>query len=31
MAHRPVDALWEGIGIALDDFPANECLLPHRK
>jgi transposase len=26
MAHRTVDALWEGIGIALDDFPPNECL-----
>ena len=26
MAHQTVDALWEGIGIALDDFPPNECL-----
>ena len=26
MAHRTVDALWEGIGSALDDFPPNECL-----
>ena len=26
MAHRTVDALWEGIGIALDDFSPNECL-----
>ena len=26
MAHRTVDALWEGIGIALDDFHPNECL-----
>jgi transposase len=25
MAHRTVDALWEGIGLALDDFPPNEC------
>jgi transposase len=26
MAHRTVDALWAGIGLALDDFPPNECL-----
>ena len=26
MAHRTVDALWEGIGSALDDFPPHECL-----
>ena len=26
MAHRTVDALWEGIGSALNDFPPNECL-----
>ena len=26
MAHRTVDALWEGIGSALDDFNPNECL-----
>jgi len=25
MAHRTVDALWEGIGIALDEFPPTEC------
>jgi len=25
MAHRTVDAPWEGIGLALDDFPPNEC------
>jgi transposase len=25
MAHRTVDALWDGIGLALDDFPPNEC------
>jgi hypothetical protein len=24
--HRTVDALWEGIGSALDDFVPNECL-----
>ena len=26
MADRTVNALWEGIGSALDDFPPNECL-----
>jgi transposase len=26
MARRTVDALWDGIGIALDDFPPQECL-----
>jgi transposase len=25
MAHRTIDALWDGIGIALDDFPPTEC------
>jgi transposase len=25
MAHRTVDALWDGIGTALDDFPPDEC------
>ncbi len=25
MAHRTVDALWDGIGLALDDFPPTEC------
>lgn len=26
MARRTVDALWNGIGIALDEFPPHECL-----
>ncbi|MGH6845573.1 MAG: IS630 family transposase [Methylocella sp.] len=26
MAHRNVDALWDGIGFALDDFSPEECL-----
>jgi hypothetical protein len=26
MARRTVDALWDAIGIALDDFPPQECL-----
>ncbi|HEY8032825.1 MAG TPA: IS630 family transposase, partial [Methylocella sp.] len=25
MARRTVDALWDGIGTALDDFPPTEC------
>jgi hypothetical protein len=25
MSRRTVDALWEAIGIALDDFSAEEC------
>ncbi len=25
MARRTVDALWDGIGLALDDFPPTEC------
>jgi hypothetical protein len=26
MADRTVDASWDGIGLALDDFPPTECI-----